>query len=543
MRKFLLAAVLAAFSVSANAQVVPFGTLGGGSASIGSGTALNGCTSSLVYATAGSLLGCNPASVVNGSVSTAGRSIFTLKDSTTSGVSFLDITGTLPATLSAATIGVALNITGDNDTQAQYGFKAALSSLGNTTNAAIYGDVSGATCGVNLQCTGVLGVNSSTDVAGIGTRAGGLFQSTGSTGAARNFGVIGAAYNSNSTTGSAYGGWFTASNNVATQARAMGVIGQAWSTATVAIGGYFSFQTNANTSGETTNGLPAPTGVSALVADNGSVAANIFEARDNGTAVVKIVDGGQFQGIAGSATTPGLSFTTQTGTGWYQATNRMNGVVAQGDHWSLNAGGTTTELQLGNTAQFSWNSSDPPTAPDGDTGLKRVAAGVVGPTSGSALTAAGWLQQTAGELALNADYTNATTTFSNTALSATLISGRTYNFSLNLLASDSTAADGMKIDFNGGSATVTNFRVNCMATNDTTGATVAFTAATSTALATVLNIATMASTGTHMITCNGTFVPSSSSTFIVRAAQNAHSTGTLTITRGSWLSIRDANPL
>lgn len=252
---------------------------------------------------------------------------------------------------------------------------------------------------------------------------------------------------------------------------------------------------------------------------------------------------GQVLGTAGSATAPGLSFSANTGTGLYQAANRMNVAIAQGDHWSFNAGGTTAEIQLGSTTQFSWNSSDPPTAPDGDTGLKRVAAGVVGPTSGSALTAPGWLQQTAGELALAGDYTNATATFSSTALSATLISGRTYNFTVNLLLSDSVAADGFKLDFNGGAATVTNFRVNCRATNDTTGATVAFTAATAAALATVMNVATLASTGTHMVTCNGTIVPSSSATFILRAAQNAHTTGTLTITKGSWISIRDASPL
>lgn len=155
----------------------------------------------------------------------------------------------------------------------------------------------------------------------------------------------------------------------------------------------------------------------------------------------------------------------------------------------------------------------------------------------------GWRIGGVEELALNADYTNATTTFSNTVLSVSLTSGQTYSFTVNLLMSDSVAADGMKIDFNGGAATITNFRVSCEANNDTTGATVAFTAATSTTLAGVINIPTMASTGTHMVVCNGTIVPSSTNTFILRAAQNAHTTGTLTITRGSWMSIRNARAL
>ena len=176
-----------------------------------------------------------------------------------------------------------------------------------------------------------------------------------------------------------------------------------------------------------------------------------------------------------------------------------------------------------------------------DSGLRRLAAGVIGSTLGGADN--GWVQNSAGELALNADYTNATATFSNTNLSATLVSGRTYSFTAALFMADSTAADGMKLDFNGGAATITNFRVSCAATNDTTGATVAFTAATSTTLAGVINIPTMASTGTHAVVCEGTIVPSSSNTFILRAAQNAHTTGTLTVYRGSGLSIRDARPL
>lgn len=155
----------------------------------------------------------------------------------------------------------------------------------------------------------------------------------------------------------------------------------------------------------------------------------------------------------------------------------------------------------------------------------------------------GYIQGTMGEVGINADYTNATATFSNTALSVAVVSGRTYSIDVNLLVADSTAADGMKIDFAGGAATATLFRINCFSTNDTTGATVAFTASTSNALATVLNIAAMASTGTHMVRCSGTFVPSSSNTFTVRAAQNAHTTGTLTIFRGSWMSVRDTRPL
>lgn len=275
--------------------------------------------------------------------------------------------------------------------------------------------------------------------------------------------------------------------------------------------------------------------------NNGAAAASPLVVQDNGTPVFTIADGGQMRALAGSATAPGISFIAETGTGLYQAANRMNAAVSQGDHWSFNANGSVSELQLGNATHFSWSSTDPPTAADGDTGLQRVAAGVVGATSGASLGSPGWVQNSAGEVSLNADYTNATATFSNTALSVTVISGRTYNFSLNLTFADSTAADGAQFDFNGGSAAATNFRVHCMATN-AAGAILAQSNAAATALATA-NSVTLALTTQANLVCNGTFVPSGNGTFIVRAAQAAHSTGTLTVHRGSWLSVKDARPL
>lgn len=153
----------------------------------------------------------------------------------------------------------------------------------------------------------------------------------------------------------------------------------------------------------------------------------------------------------------------------------------------------------------------------------------------------GYIQGTMGEVALNADYTNPTATFSSTALSVAVVSGRTYSFDLGLTFADSTAADGAQFDFNGGSAAATNFRVHCISTN-AAGAILAQSNAASTALATA-NAVTLALTTQADLSCHGSFVPSGSGTFIVRAAQSAHTTGTLTIHRGSWLSVRDARPL
>ena len=161
MKKILLAAFLAA-AIPASAQVVPFGTLGGGGggASIGSGTALSGCTSSLVYATAGSLLGCNPATVVNGSVSTAARSILSISDTITGASAtsnWYNLTGTFPASLSAATSGVKIDLTGDNDSQAQYGLNVNLAGAGSfSLVSAVRSEVTGTGGGNNGVAEGML---------------------------------------------------------------------------------------------------------------------------------------------------------------------------------------------------------------------------------------------------------------------------------------------------------------------------------------------------------------------------------------------------
>lgn len=149
-----------------------------------------------------------------------------------------------------------------------------------------------------------------------------------------------------------------------------------------------------------------------------------------------------------------------------------------------------------------------------------------------------WVKNFQGEVGLNADYANATASFTSTALSVTVVSGQTYRVQAVIFASDSTAADGAKLDFNGGSATATNFRMHCIL-QDTTVTIV--NSAQVTALATAFSAATL--TGVSEWVCNGTFVPSSNGTFIVRGSQNAHTTGTLTFSRGSWLSVVNMRPL
>ena len=144
----------------------------------------------------------------------------------------------------------------------------------------------------------------------------------------------------------------------------------------------------------------------------------------------------------------------------------------------------------------------------------------------------GWLVD-AGIQRVTGDVTNATTTFANiTGLSSTLVAGRKYTFSLKVFASNSLASDGAKFDYNGGTATVTNFRVHC-----TLFDTALLLSSQATALATAFAQATM--TGSSMFECYGSFEPLAAGTFIPRFATNTAVSGTLTVFRGSHLLVRD----
>lgn len=264
------------------------------------------------------------------------------------------------------------------------------------------------------------------------------------------------------------------------------------------------------------------------------------------TTSVTIADGatgtatfaGPLRASSGSAVAPGYSWSADIDTGFWLGTNAMVIAFAGGSTGVLPGDTNFAGFQTRSDYQYLWSSTTDATGVK-DTGLERLAAGVIGTTNGG--TGTGWLQQESGELALAADYTNLTAVMSATALSATLVSGRTYSFTAALFFSNSIAADGFLLDFNGGTAAVTNFRAHCSA-NNAAGAALAFTNAASVLLDTDMDV-TLALTTQALMTCQGTFVPSGAGTFILRASEKVDGGGTLTIYRGSWLNIRDANPL
>lgn len=127
--------------------------------------------------------------------------------------------------------------------------------------------------------------------------------------------------------------------------------------------------------------------------------------------------------------------------------------------------------------------------------------------------------------------TNATTTFATTGLSVSVVNGSIYEFTMILFVSDSVAAEGVKVDFNGGSATASNFRAHI-----TSFDTALNLSSQVTSLSTSTSMGTF--TGAGMIEVHGTITASADGTFIPRYAQASHAVGTLTIFAGSNLILR-----
>lgn len=160
-----------------------------------------------------------------------------------------------------------------------------------------------------------------------------------------------------------------------------------------------------------------------------------------------------------------------------------------------------------------------------DSGIIRVTGGVLRFNDGS--SGFGW-HQWAGQAYLTNDQTNATATLASTTLSITLKAGRKYAFKCILYVSDDTAAEGVKIDFGGGTATATTFRAHV------TGFDTALTINTQvTSLTGAASAGTF--TGSGMIEVHGSITVNAGGTFIPRFSQNTHAVGTLTLFAGSHL--------
>lgn len=149
------------------------------------------------------------------------------------------------------------------------------------------------------------------------------------------------------------------------------------------------------------------------------------------------------------------------------------------------------------------------------------------------ITGDGWLVNTPGLKRITGDATNATNTMSNlTDTTINVVSGVTYFGTLILIANNSTAAEGLKFDFNGGSATVSSIAFGF---GSAPAASVTFGTLTSTAIGTAVTVTT-ATTADLIYTVNFSFVCNGSGTIIPRFAENsAHTSGTATVRANSYL--------
>ena len=135
---------------------------------------------------------------------------------------------------------------------------------------------------------------------------------------------------------------------------------------------------------------------------------------------------------------------------------------------------------------------------------------------------------------LASDATTASATLANLTLSTTLVAAKKYSFTLILFLSDSVAADGAVVDFNGGSATMTDFRAQFTSFDTALNL--------STQTTTLAGTASMSTfTGSGMVEVHGAMTVNAAGTFIPRFAQAAHTTGTLTCFKGSNIIISSIN--
>lgn len=190
---------------------------------------------------------------------------------------------TVATTLAATGIGNTFTVTGNNINPSlaeglRVSLTAGFTNAGTTIGAEVYNASAGT--GTNLKLAtsfsnalGNAGVNAFAHATTTGYNIGGYYEALGGN---INVGAIGKA--------------ITAKNS----ATNVGVIGIGLNTGSspVQVGGYFGL-----------GGSDTPTFTSsALMCDNGATTSNIFTARDNGTIVATIADGGAFSSVTVKAT-------------------------------------------------------------------------------------------------------------------------------------------------------------------------------------------------------------------------------------------------
>lgn len=290
-------------------------------------------------------------------------------------------------------------------------------------------------------------------------------------------------------------------------------------------------QTEIKSSGGSTLSLvtgPASATDNAIVRFDGTTGKLV---QDSG---VTVSDTGQIVLPVGAAAAPSLTFSGFGTIGLHKTNAAGNGIGVDLGVGSPHYVFGPSILRLATGTKLSWSSGVPDAAVE-DVAILRAAVGVL--RVADATTGGGWLQETAGTKRVSADVTNATTTPANltdlTITGSGLLAGRKYTGELVIYCDDSTAADGISFDFDGGTATMTSF-IAQGTISDTAGVR---NLARSAALATDIVDAT--TTGSALVRINVAFVVNAAGTFIPRFWQTAHTTGTATVSANSYLHLKD----
>jgi hypothetical protein len=141
---------------------------------------------------------------------------------------------------------------------------------------------------------------------------------------------------------------------------------------------------------------------------------------------------------------------------------------------------------------------------------------------------------------LAADHTNSTTTFGQAAgLSVrALAPSRRQAWTVALFFSNTVAADGVKLNFSGVTASI--FDASCILTTSV-GAVTTQTNGFATSVNTSIRTATLSDTNTHLLSCTGGLQLNSAGdvTFAPSIAKDSNTTGVLTLLAGSWMMIEE----
>lgn len=271
----------------------------------------------------------------------------------------------------------------------------------------------------------------------------------------------------------------------------------------------------------------------------GPTAARTYAIRDAADTIVTTGASNVFTGArqdfpAGSVSAVPLTFGT-SGVGLYGSTNFFGFAMSSASKFFLQCpSGINCVIANGSDTILTWTASSGVAAAAADTGVQRVAPGVVGCTTGG--TSAGECQNTAALARVNADVPNATATLANiTGLARNVTSARKYAGRMTLKVNNTVAAEGIQLDFGGGTPpTMTSFWAAC---HQDVGGTVVIGTAIATTTTGVINFSTI--TGETVINCDISFKPSSTATLQARFAENSHSTGTVTAELGSFWDLPD----